>query len=178
MAAFQTAVDYFYDQKKKNAGGVRRAEQANLHAKKEIIERLKALDTDDAGADRAQVLDTVRKAQAEWKEVGHVPYRDKEKVYEAFRAAVDALYARYDLSGQRGRMASFESNVDQLSGDQQKLFRERERLMRTFEARKNELNTYENNLGFLSLTLQDRQFDGTRDRTHHRKAQGRPRRAG
>ncbi len=147
---FQTACDYFFEQKKKISGDTRNAEVANLRAKKEIIARLKALDTEDQALSAEEITAHVKAAQNEWKEIGHVPFRDKEKIYEQFRAAVDALYDHFNLRGQRNRISRFESNVESLSSDQSKLMREREKLMRTYEARKSELQTYENNLGFLS----------------------------
>lgn len=147
---FQTACDYFFEQKKKVTGDVRKAEQANLKAKKELVARMQAMDVEESGLTGEQVFDAIRAAQAEWKEIGHVPYRDKEKVYEQFRKAVDALFARYDLRGQKSRMNNFEANIDNISSDQGKLAHERERLMRQYETRRAELQTYENNLGFLS----------------------------
>lgn len=147
---FQTACDYFFEQKKKVNGEVRNTEMANLRAKKDLIARLKALDTEDSELSVEEISTQVKAAQAEWKEIGHVPFRDKTKLYEQFRAAIDALYEHFDLRGQHNRMVRFESNIASLSADQAKLMRERDKLMRAYEARKNDLHTYENNLGFLS----------------------------
>ena len=153
---FQTACDYFFDQKKKNAGAARRTEQANLKAKKELVGRMQALLANEENLSNEQIVEAVRTAQDEWKAIGHVPFRDKEKVYEQFRAAIDALYEKFDLRGHRQRMNKFEANIENLqSTDQQKLSRERERLMRALEGRRAELQTYQNNLGFLSSKSKD-----------------------
>ncbi|MCM1110065.1 MAG: DUF349 domain-containing protein [Clostridium sp.] len=151
---FQKACDHFFDEKKKNTNDTRHAEQANLKAKRDLIEQLRALDADALEVTDQEVLAKVREAQAAWKEIGHVPFRDKEKVYDQFRAAVDALYARYDLRGQRSRMNSFVENLSEISGDRSMVSRERDRLLRTYEQRKSELQTYENNLGFLTSKSQ------------------------
>lgn len=147
---FSEACDYFFEQKKKNNGDSRRAEQANLKTKKEMVAALRALDADGIEITPDEVLAKIRSTQAAWKEVGHVPFREKDKVYEQLRAAIDALYQRYDLRGQRGRMAAFETDIRDISGDASKINRERERLVRTYEQRRSELQTYENNLGFLT----------------------------
>lgn len=147
---FQAACDYFFEQRKKAHGDTRAAENGNLRAKKEIIARLKALEAEDEGMTIEEITEKVRAAQAEWREIGHVPFRDKNRINDQFRAVIDGLYDRYKLRGQRIRMSRFESNVETLSADQTKLMREREKLTRAYEARKQELQTYENNLGFLS----------------------------
>lgn len=151
---FQAACDHFFEEKKKNSSDTRHTEQSNLKAKRDLVARLRAFDADGLEAAPDEIFAEIKKAQAEWKEIGHVPFREKDKVYEAFREVIDALFARYDLRGQRSRMASFEGNISEIAGDAGKLNRERERLMRAYEQRKAELNTYENNLGFLSSKSQ------------------------
>ena len=54
------------------------------------------------------------------------------------------------MRGSQARMANFEENVSSMSGDENKLYRERERLMRNYEQKRKELNTYENNMGFFN----------------------------
>ena len=74
----------------------------------------------------------------------------KNKVYEAYRIKVDELYKRFDMRGAQARMNNFEEAINDMSGDENKLYRERERLMRSYEQKRGELNTYENNLGFFN----------------------------
>lgn len=145
---FLAACDYFFEQKKKNSSGTRRTERANLEQKREIIDKLKAIDV--ATADRAEAIKTVKDLQAEWQSVGHVPFGEKDAVYEAYRSVCNELYAKLDISQRGSRMASFENTINEIGNDQNRLYRERERLMRIYEQRKGELQTYENNLGFLS----------------------------
>lgn len=145
---FLAACDYFFEQKKKNTSGTRRTERANLEQKNEIIDKLKALDT--AALDRDEAIKTVKDLQAEWQSVGHVPFNEKDKVYEAYRAIVDEFYRKLEISQRGSRMASFENTINEIGNDSNRLYRERERLMRAFEQRRSELQTYENNMGFLT----------------------------
>ncbi len=145
---FLAACDYFFEQKKKNTSGTRRTERANLEQKREIIDKLKAIDT--TAGDRAESVKKVKDLQTEWQSVGHVPFSEKDAVYEAYRAVCNELYEKLDMSQRGSRMASFENTINEIGNDQNRLYRERERLMRAYEQRRSELQTYENNLGFLS----------------------------
>ncbi len=144
---FLAACDYFFEEKKKKTSGVRQTEQANLKLKKEVIAKLGAIAEDTP---REDAIKQVKELMAQWQEIGHVPYREKDKVYETYRAKVDELYKRFDMRGSQARMNNFEDSVNEMSGDENKLYRERERLMRNYEQKRNELNTYENNMGFFN----------------------------
>lgn len=145
---FQQACDYFFEQKKKNTSGVRQAEQENLKAKKEIIAKLSAIDPETAN--REEATKQVRELQSQWQSVGHVPFRDKDKVYDAYREITSKLYKAFDMRQSRDSMERFENSLNDMAGDEIKMLRERERMIRAYEQRKSELKTYENNLGFLS----------------------------
>ena len=145
---FLAACDYFFEQKKKNNSGTRRTERANLEQKHEIIDKLKALDLETLGRENA--IKAVKDLQAEWQSVGHVPFSEKDNIYEAYRAVVNELYQKLDISQRGSRMASFENTINEIGNDENRLYRERERLMRVYEQRRSELQTYENNMGFLS----------------------------
>ncbi len=146
---FTAACDYFFDQKKKSTSGARQAENANLKAKREIIGLISALASAEDD-DREKSLAEFKALQERWQQTGHVPFREKDKVYEAYRDAVDAVRARFDLIKSKARMNRFQANVAEIEGDDNKLFRERERLLRAADSRRAELRTFENNLGFLS----------------------------
>ncbi len=145
---FLAACDYFFEQKKKNNSGTRRTERANLEQKNEIIDKLKALDLETLGRENA--IKAVKDLQAEWQSVGHVPFSEKDNIYEAYSAVVNELYQKLDISQRGSRMASFENTINEIGNDENRLYRERERLMRVYEQRRSELQTYENNMGFLS----------------------------
>lgn len=144
---FTAACDYFFEQKKKATSDVRQAENANLKAKRDVIARLGEIDLQQP---REEALAKLRALQDEWQQIGHVPFRDKNKLYEAYRAKVNELRDALNARENRARMNRFETVVAEHEGDANKLYREREKLLRAAEAKRQELRTYENNLGFLS----------------------------
>lgn len=145
---FVSACDYFFDRKKEATSGTRMAEQANLKAKEEIIAEVEAIaQNPDSEGDLVAKL---REIQDKWHAVGHVPFRDKDRINEAYLAALNALHRIIGTNRTRRGMERFQSNLSQIEGDQTKVNREREKLARALESRKAELRTYENNLGFLS----------------------------
>lgn len=145
---FMAACDHFFEQKKKAGSGTRRTERANLEQKNDIITRL--LELEQTETPREELLTRLKDLQAEWQSVGHVPFAEKDKVYDRYREVVNRLYGRLDSSRRSGRREHFEASLAEMEGDRQKLYRERERLLRVYESRRSELQTFENNLGFLS----------------------------
>jgi hypothetical protein len=144
---FTAACDHFFEAKNAATADQRAEEKDNLAAKKDIIEQLKTLAADTATA----TIDHVRELQAKWNEIGHVPFRDKDKLYKEYRAVADELYKQFGASQARRRLEGFQKSVRQaVAKGESTLTRERERLLRLFETRKAEVQTYENNLNFLS----------------------------
>ncbi|MDD6837792.1 MAG: DUF349 domain-containing protein [bacterium] len=149
---FITACDYFFEQKNKNVVSQKSVEQQNLAAKKEIIEKIKAL---DENLPHNEAMATLKEYMAAWNQIGFVPFKDKDKVYKAYHEAVDQQFDRLKVDMNERKMQSFRNNVNSLaegSDNKGRLYSERERLMRTYERMKNELQTYENNIGFLSVS--------------------------
>lgn len=145
---FQTACDYFFEQKKAATSGVRHTEQANLQAKRDLI---KELDNITAETPKEEARQLINDLQERWKSIGHVPFREKDKVYDAFRTRINEVRREFDLNDRRARQERFESVLAEAdNGNQDKAYRERERQMRLLETRRAELRTYENNLGFLN----------------------------
>ena len=125
-------------------------ENANLQAKREVIARIVAI---DESVDDETARNSMREAIAQWNAIGHVPFREKDKLYKEYQAALDALYGRLNKNRNRNRMANYSNSLQQLAeGSSDKLYREREKLVRSYEMKKNEIQTYENNKGFLSLS--------------------------
>lgn len=145
---FLAACDRFFERKKQAGAGTRRVEQDNLKAKREIIAEVAKI---TAETPREEAIARLRELQARWQETGHVPFREKDKIYEAYREAVDAVRDAINLRERGQRMERFADTLSGMGDDRQKLGRERERLARALEARRAELRTYENNLGFLSF---------------------------
>lgn len=147
---FITACDYFFDNKNKNVSSQKSEEQTNLEAKKALIEKVKTM---DESLDTEEAITMLKEWIAEWNEIGHVPFKEKDKVYKAFHEAVDAQFDRLKVDQRDRRMKSYRNNVSEMAGKGKgKLYSERDRLMRTYERMKNDLQTYENNIGFLTIS--------------------------
>lgn len=146
---FITACDYFFEQKNKVFASQKGEETENLEAKKTLIEKINAL---DENLPEAEALTTLKSFIAEWNTIGHVPFKSKDKIYKTFRKAVDKQYDRLNVAQADRRMQQFRSTLTDISGQGKgKLHGERDKLMRTYERMKNELQTYENNIGFLNV---------------------------
>jgi len=143
---FIAACDHFFEQKKQQFQDVHAVERDNLKAKREVIAAINAaLEAEDVEA----AAQTVRDLMARWNSIGHVPYRDKDKVYADYREAVDRAFEKLDMKGTRASLASYETTLSQMSGTD-KVSHEREKLVRAFEQKCSELKTYENNMGFFN----------------------------
>ncbi len=146
---FISACDYFFEQKKKATSSQHSVELENLSKKKEIIENLKKLNSEEDTA--ADVEKEVKDAIKEWNSIGFVPFKEKDKIYKEFHAIVDALFDKLNLSAAQRKLTNFKSNIKDLAGKEaNNLAREREKLVRQYENMKSEIQTYENNLGFLT----------------------------
>ena len=145
---FISACDHFFEEKQKATADQRNEEKENMAHKQAIIEQLQALAENPGQNDTAQ---RVKELQAEWNSVGHVPFREKDNLYKKYRAACDALYKQLNLSAQSRRLNSFKSNLKaNVSEGTTSLSREHNRMMRAYEALRAEIQTYENNIGFLT----------------------------
>ena len=82
-----------------------------------------------------------------------MPFKEKDKLYKQYHGIIDQLFDRFNINASNKKLSSFRSNISNIQGSgTQSLYREREKLVRTYENMKNELQTYENNLGFLTST--------------------------
>ncbi|WP_423773126.1 DUF349 domain-containing protein [Barnesiella viscericola] len=147
---FVSACDYFFAQKNSQLASTRQVEQENLEKKREIIARLKAI---DESVEPDEAIKTVRELMAQWNTIGYVPFKEKDKIYKEYQAQLDILFARLNMNETRNRLSNFSATVQQMAdGNHDKLYRERERLLRMYDQKKTELQTYENNVGFLNIS--------------------------
>ena len=147
---FISACDYFFEQKNKATSSQRSIEQENLEKKKAIIEKLNGISEDIETEEATQL---VRELMKEWNATGHVPFKEKDKIYKQYHSQVDKLFERFNISASNKKLSNFKSSISSIQeGSPQALYREREKLVRAFENMKNELQTYENNLGFLTTS--------------------------
>ena len=139
---FNDACNAFFNRKAEQNAGQRKEEEANLARKNEILAQLEKLAAEPA----ADQLQAVRALQTEWQEVGHVPFRKKEKMYRRYRELCDTIYNALHENAGRRHMDNFRRNVAEKEGNE--LTRERTRLLNALEAKKQEIQNYETNLTF------------------------------
>ena len=146
---FLGACNKFFEARNAAGAGQRNEEHQNLAKKRDIIEKIKVV-AEEAG-DGLQ--EKVQKLVEEYQAVGHVPFKEKDKLYEEYHAVLDKLYKDLNISVAKRRLSKFKDNLKQVAergGDA--LDNERSRLMRQYENLKQEVQTYENNLGFLNAS--------------------------
>ena len=147
---FITACDYFFEQRNKAQSSQRSQEQENLERKRAIIDQLGAIGEDTDSEEAAQ---QVRDLMKQWNGIGHVPIKEKDKIYKRYRNIVDQLFDRFNISASNRKLSSFKASIGAMpEGSNPQLLREREKLVRAYENLRSELQTYENNLGFLNAS--------------------------
>ena len=140
---FVSACDYFFEQKSKAESAHRSTEQENLEKKKAIIEKLHKINEEDSSEKNGNAI---RDLMKEWNNIGHVPFKEKDRIYKQYHSIVDNLFKKQNLSASKKKLNNFKSTINKETN----LFREREKLVRAYENMKNEIKTYENNIGFLT----------------------------
>ena len=148
-AEFLGACNAFFEARNAAGAGQRGEERENLDKKLEIIEKLKAVaeETGDGLAEKVQKL------VEEYNAIGHVPFKEKDKLYKEYHAVLDKLYKDLNISTAKRKLSNFKQNLKQVAErGENALDNERARLFRQYEALKQEIQTYENNLGFLNAS--------------------------
>lgn len=134
---FVEACDYFFEQKNKVNASQHSEEHENLEKKREIIRRLRDLNTSETPDSNA-----VHELLKQWSAVGHVPFKEKDKLFKQYKAIVDVLFDKLNSQKRHAYRGQFDST--RFAGTTH------DRLVHEYEAKKSEIQTYENNLGFLS----------------------------
>lgn len=145
---FITACDTFFEAKNKQSNNTRKVEHDNLKAKKDVIAAINAILEDEAETEGGK---KVRELMKKWQEVGHVPFKDKDKIYAEYKAAIDKAFDKFDMKEVKATLSNYENSINQMT-DKDKIYREREHLLRNYEQKRNELKTFENNMGFFNAT--------------------------
>lgn len=146
---FSEACNAFFDARSQASASQRQSENENLETKRSIIEQLKAITADakDEGVKKVQEL------MAQWQATGHIPYKLKEKFYVEYHEQIDRIYNELNIRRMSRRVENIKAQATAaISRGGDAMFRERERLFRMYEAKRNEMQTYENNLGFLNVS--------------------------
>ena len=146
---FLGACNKFFEARNAAGAGQRGEEHTNLEKKRDVIEKLKAV-AEEAGEN---IQEKVQQLVEEYQAIGHVPFKEKDKVYEEYHAVLDKLYKELNISVAKKRLTNFKQNLKQVAErGENALDNERARLFRQYEAIKQEVQTYENNLGFLNAS--------------------------
>ena len=146
---FLAACNKFFEARNAATSGTRHAEKENLEKKRGIIEKLKAL-LEEKGDD---VQEKVQQLTDEYNGIGHVPFKEKDKLYKEYHEVLDRIYKELNISVNRRRLDNFRSSLRSVAErGAGALDSERSRLMRRYESLKQEIQTYENNLGFLNAS--------------------------
>ncbi|MDE7118120.1 MAG: DUF349 domain-containing protein [Bacteroidaceae bacterium] len=146
---FNAACDAFFAAKKEANQGAHAEQTTNMEKKKGIIDMLAAIVPDEFEGDLRAKL---REAQEEWNKIGHVPFKEKDKLYQLLREQMDRLYGFANQSAAKRRLDRFKESIKNGNGSDL-----RSRLMRQLDILRNEIKTYENNLGFLNLSSKSKQ---------------------
>lgn len=147
---FLAACDHFFAKKGEQFKSQRQEQDENLKQKKALVEKIKSL---VIGEDHEASFNELKSLIAEWNAVGHVPFKDKDKVYNAYKAAIDEKFEKLNVDKSNRRMDVFKASVqDMAQKGEQKLIAERKKLVRQYEALCADITNYENNIGFFSAS--------------------------
>ena len=145
---FLAACNKFFEARNAATAGTRTEERANLEAKRAVIAQLKELSEQEAAEG---LQEKVQELVEQYNQIGHVPYKEKDKLYKEYREVLDKLYKDLNISAAHRRLDNFKSSLKNMAKrGEEALDNERTRLMRRYEQMKQEIQTYENNLGFLN----------------------------
>jgi len=146
---FVTACDHFFEEKAKAFSSKKLDEIANLNLKQELIDKINSFTKTE---NVQESFTHFRELLSQWNTIGHVPFKDKDKIFKTFKEAVNKQMDAMNIDVVNRKLISFKDTVEKMvEGDRSnQLFREREKLLRTYETLKSEIATYENNMGFIS----------------------------
>lgn len=143
---FVSACDAFFERRNAATSSQRSVELENLKKKRAVIEKIKAIDTSLPGDELSKQLASLAQ---EWNAIGFVPFKEKDNIYKEYKQATNVIYETLHVNANERKLASFRNNIAKGGNSLQ---RERDHLIRQYEAMKNEIATYENNIGFLSVS--------------------------
>lgn len=144
---FRAACDAFFNAKEAAIGGEKNIERENLAKKNAVLEKMQSLIENLADA----TPEKVRELMAEWKEIGHVPFKEKDKIHEAYQEKIDYFFTNLDMKGRAAARLARQKGNRAVNEGAKVVDNSRKSLIRQYEQLSKELKTYENNLGFLSF---------------------------
>ena len=146
---FLAACNKFFEARNAANTDIRTEEHENFKKKQDVIVRLKELL--ESASENLQ--ETVHQLTDEYNGIGHVPFKEKDKLYKEFHQVLDQIYKKLNISASHRKLDDFKSNLkNMLKQGAAVIDNERGRLLRRYEIIKAEVQTYENNLGFLNVS--------------------------
>jgi hypothetical protein len=146
---FVSACDYFFEQKETVFSSKKSEEHTNLALKKDLIDSIANF---IKGEDIQESLNELKALIGKWSTIGHVPFKEKDKIFKAFKDAVNKQMDALNVDAINRKLISFKDNIEKIADGEHpnQLYREREKLLRIYDSLKAEISTYENNMGFIS----------------------------
>ena len=144
---FLDACNKFFEARNKANAGTRNTEHSNLAKKREVVAKLKDLLENPV----ENVQQALQKLTEEYNSIGHVPFKEKDNIYKEYHAVLDKIYKDLHISNAKRRLDYFKSNLKNVAEKgSDALDNERGRLLHRYDQLRNDITTYENNLGFLN----------------------------
>ena len=144
---FLDACNKFFEARNKANAGTRNTEHSNLAKKREVVAKLKELLENPV----ENVQQALQKLTEEYNSIGHVPFKEKDNIYKEYHAVLDKIYKDLHISNAKRRLDNFKNNLKNVAEKgSDALDNERGRLLRRYDQLRNDITTYENNLGFLN----------------------------
>ncbi len=148
---FRGACDEFFARKTEYYNNLRADENENLAKKEAILTQLKEY---QFGEDKEENLRVIKDFQRQWMEIGFVPVEHKERLRNEFRKILDTHFENLKISARMAEENAFRDRVRNIAGDRRASGSERSQLHDRIEKLRNDINVWENNLGFLSNSKQ------------------------
>ena len=144
---FLEACNKFFEARNKANAGTRNTEHSNLAKKREVVAKLKELLENPV----ENVQQALQKLTEEYNSIGHVPFKEKDNIYKEYHEVLDKIYKDLHISNAKRRLDNFKNNLKNVAEKgSDALDNERGRLLRRYDQLRNDITTYENNLGFLN----------------------------
>jgi hypothetical protein len=147
---FRAACDEFFTAKSFYFSNLQSNEAENLNKKIDLIRRLKE---SQFGADKNENLNILKNFQREWTEIGHIPIKEKDKLQNEFRSLINECLDKLKISEVEMTALSYQNHLDSLKNDPQSkrlISKEREIISGKIVKMKEDINLWENNIGFLA----------------------------
>lgn len=146
---FLDTCNKFFEARNKQNAGSRSEEHANLDKKRNIIAQLKELVVAEISDNDFQKK--LKDLAKQYSAIGHVPFKEKDKVYKEYHEAIDAAYEKLYATNAKRHFDNFKNNLKNVAKEGgNALGNERGKLLRRYDQLRSEITTYENNLGFFN----------------------------